>query len=1142
MAKSIKNAQHIKRAQHAAPKEKSPVLRNALSVSLAAMIASPLSTPALTAFAVEQDGEGDEPIIDEATAASAIQAGSDTILQSIQQATTTEELKVLVDQASALVAAAQAAFDEASAPYTSAKAAQDAAQAEYDSRANAVAQSAADARKAWQDAVNSTNAQKAQLAAVRAQADRELVEAKAHLEGLKKAQQDAEATLSSAQTAYDAALAAANAGGASDSSLSSAKGDVDAAQAALDAAKETLKQASDAHASATSALATAQSELASANQALDAAVTEKANAASALAAAQAKLDDAQAAYDTVASGVSGPALEAAKQEVAAAQAKVDQAKATLSSAESDVSDAKARIAVAEGDVSAANEGVAQAEQAVKDAEQAVAQLTSARDDAKGKLDAANDAVTDAMGDKADADAAVVAAQTALDAAKQEVADAQKALEVASADVATKQAALDALNGEDLTNLATAIGFFESENWTDALAILNAPKDSVAEYTHIGQAADATSIDNVRRAVEIVKRCNELRAAIGLNELLISPYYMAVSMLQTNASATLMGHTSAYVKAENLAWGYNDRDSFNGWYDAEKKVWDDAIASGYYTYNNVQYELDASIRALDVSHGVSNNVLYYTISKVDPIFCSLVGHYLNVINSSYVVTGAAANRYGSYRSTTGQVFNTGRYGDEMTVAEFEAKLTAYLEKVTARDQIVQDAEDALLAAKETEQTATQTVADKQASQSAKQVALADAQAAQTQKQATLDAAKTAQQAAQKAYDDAQAALDADTGVSEAAAALQTAKGQLAAAQAALDALANTTLPNAEQAVENAKAAQASAEADLKAAQAKQDQLASGLTELEAQLEAAKTAQSSAEQRNAAAEAAHTTAADTAAAKQSAVTQAEAALASAQTTKDAAGADVPAKSAALETATKRHADIKGLVDALHSAESTRTSAQTAKDAAASAVSSFDIKPYEDAIPATQSEVDKAQADVDALMAIDMDKAIEAGTIYYASGASAVSESVEVASLRRVAVQAYASYLAQQKATIESLLQKLVTTRTERDAAQATLDQAKADAEAARLAVEATDEYQLALADLAAASHAYNEAQAAYIRALDAQRAAEAQAAAQRRANNGGIGGDLAQTGDEAERALAGAAAVAVGALGVATVARRRQRRLG
>lgn len=174
------------------------------------------------------------------------------------------------------------------------------------------------------------------------------------------------------------------------------------------------------------------------------------------------------------------------------------------------------------------------------------------------------------------------------------------------------------------------GFFAYVGATDAIDILD--NSRYASYTHKGEATDATSLENMKASIAQMKECNRLRKLHGLSELKVTYELMAMAQADANYSDSNIGHAGQFNVGENLAWGYVN--PFDGWYTEEK--------INYETQNGDQ-----------------------------------VGHYLNIINSRYRVTGFAINTRGSeYWITYSQVFSG--YGDEnaMTIDEYEAIFNAY----------------------------------------------------------------------------------------------------------------------------------------------------------------------------------------------------------------------------------------------------------------------------------------------------------------------------------------------------------------------------------------------------------------------------------------------------------------------------------
>lgn len=111
-----------------------------------------------------------------------------------------------------------------------------------------------------------------------------------------------------------------------------------------------------------------------------------------------------------------------------------------------------------------------------------------------------------------------------------------------------------------------------------------------QQTDLSDAGDATNLDLVDASIDAITKCNELRAGEGKSALAISSTLMAIGEINANyGDVDSSWHTETFYTGENLAFGYGDyEDAFYAWYDAEKP-----------------------------SRG---------------------GHYLNIIDSDYTVTG------------------------------------------------------------------------------------------------------------------------------------------------------------------------------------------------------------------------------------------------------------------------------------------------------------------------------------------------------------------------------------------------------------------------------------------------------------------------------------------------------------------------
>ena len=163
-------------------------------------------------------------------------------------------------------------------------------------------------------------------------------------------------------------------------------------------------------------------------------------------------------------------------------------------------------------------------------------------------------------------------------------------------------------------------------------------DHAGGYNEVGAPEDATNLDNMKLTFKFLRECNDLRAKEGLSELMITDSMMACAQAGLNYGRKEYRHSVYFGVGENLAWGYSD--PFDGWYTEEKATY----LTGSYTY--VQ-----------------------------------VGHYLNIIEPSYKVTGFAC-AYSSSGLACGQTFLYDS-SDEInyTVDEYESKFMNYYNMVT-----------------------------------------------------------------------------------------------------------------------------------------------------------------------------------------------------------------------------------------------------------------------------------------------------------------------------------------------------------------------------------------------------------------------------------------------------------------------------
>lgn len=230
----------------------------------------------------------------------------------------------------------------------------------------------------------------------------------------------------------------------------------------------------------------------------------------------------------------------------------------------------------------------------------------------------------------------------------ETDDIKLKLDIASEEVNKKEADLQSAKNKLEEAQAEydkgSFGFFEYVGASDALNVLNNCRYS--SYTNKGSETDATNLENMKASFNYIRECNSLREQEGidpvsggtLGTLKVSDYMMAAAQADANYSLTNIGHARQFDVGENLAWGYSD--PFVGWYDREKQQYLSGIS---------EFEV--------------------------------VGHYLNIVTSSYAVTGFAVAQGGSYGIEHAQTFTYRYANDARNVDEYEERFMDYYNRIT-----------------------------------------------------------------------------------------------------------------------------------------------------------------------------------------------------------------------------------------------------------------------------------------------------------------------------------------------------------------------------------------------------------------------------------------------------------------------------
>lgn len=429
---------------------------------------------------------------------------------------------------------------------------------------------------------------------------------------------------------------------------------------------------------------------------LEGARVELSNAKGDVVNAQNAYDVANADYNEkleIYNGASDPELKAEYEK------QVVEAKNNLTIAQSDLQNAKL---IQQSKVDA----VANAESCVVEVENEICDLKSLIDAKENELLGINESIgitekelsavkeelTNAIEIENSMEEVLNKTQIALDKAKKEVEAQQTNVDKAQSDVDAQQKIVNQLR-VDKEQVSQKIslgskGFFEAYGYTNALKVLEENSVEIGKYTEVGAENDATSLANFKKAIAMVKTGNALRTTDdnfkGLNPLKVSAEMFAISQVQVNQMAkTKYGHTKLYRVSENAAVEYED--PFVGWYTEEKAVYDYLHQKGW-DINDIR-DSQGNYIDLDKANEIVEALNFPNIRWVQ------VGHYTNMLNSKYNVTGTAwieGKTSNGYSRNSNQFFYRLDTDSLLTIDEFESQFNEYYDSLMNADGAYEDA--------------------------------------------------------------------------------------------------------------------------------------------------------------------------------------------------------------------------------------------------------------------------------------------------------------------------------------------------------------------------------------------------------------------------------------------------------------------
>ena len=357
-----------------------------------------------------------------------------------------------------------------------------------------------------------------------------------------------------------------------------------------------------------------------------------------------RLNQAQSEYNVAKSG-----LEAAEANLQNTETRIQNSnQSTIGKTENEVAVAKAVVTLEEDKVRQATEADHQVRSAIKNQENKIAAQQLLVDIAgnelrKAKQPIQNDETVLANAQQKDEQAqnelkiaqALVVNLTethanvpqVLKQVSSEIAGAQEKIERLAHQISLKEVELEQVREAAMLspiNLQQASYEGVLQEWAkagdqDAVEALSLYSRRSEEDQLAG--GKVTRLDNVLKALEIVDAINQYRRHAGLAELLVDPYQLPASQLQTEYYVNHRKGLSSYQENENVAWGYRPREAVAFWY-SEKD---------HYRQLAKQFNLPTDESQLDPSQ-ISR--------KVGPELFAKVGHYIHMMGNQYKAISVA----------------------------------------------------------------------------------------------------------------------------------------------------------------------------------------------------------------------------------------------------------------------------------------------------------------------------------------------------------------------------------------------------------------------------------------------------------------------------------------------------------------------
>lgn len=279
-------------------------------------------------------------------------------------------------------------------------------------------------------------------------------------------------------------------------------------------------------------------------------------------------------------------------------------------------------------------------------------------------------------------------------------------------------AKDILTGKDVVIPDTVTKTADGGTITHQGRTIKAPmwyKDLVK----LKRVGGADSLKNLKDAVTYYAPLNAERTKNNLNPLNVNLSMIAESIVNSYYSGAVIEHsanhadynsassmnTNPYLdSSENLAWGSFDKydsstrlkrehtrndsnnvgNAMDGWYDAEKAIYDNAIEKGTWSKGGVTYTLTNNDKEFLKNHRYDFTHQTYSSDAVNSDFELAVGHYLNFVDNKINSCGFADSNNSVALKQSGEnvvVWHGSKQESQLSVEEFTGSLNEYIANLT-----------------------------------------------------------------------------------------------------------------------------------------------------------------------------------------------------------------------------------------------------------------------------------------------------------------------------------------------------------------------------------------------------------------------------------------------------------------------------